>query len=80
MTTWTSHQSRENGALKWLLTNRPIRPVTLDDIAKLEAGAVAVLARNEQTTLSRLHPELHLAEGPDLGSQRRLYRIVKVSP
>jgi 4-amino-4-deoxy-L-arabinose transferase-like glycosyltransferase len=60
--------------------NGPIRAVTLDDMATLQAGAVTVLARNEQTTLSRLHPELHLADGPDLGSQRRLYRIVKVSP
>jgi hypothetical protein len=59
--------------------NGPIRAVTLDDMARLEANAVAVLARNEQKTLSRRHPELHLAEGPDLGSRRKLYRVVGVS-
>jgi 4-amino-4-deoxy-L-arabinose transferase-like glycosyltransferase len=57
----------------------PIRAVTLDDMARLDAGAVAVLATNEQKALSHLHPELHFAEGPDLGLHGRLYRIVGAS-
>ena len=56
----------------------PIRAVTLDDMAALEADAVAVLATGERKALSRLHPELRFAEGPDIGLQRRPYRIIKV--
>jgi 4-amino-4-deoxy-L-arabinose transferase-like glycosyltransferase len=57
-----------------------IRTVTLDDMARLRADAVAVLATSERKTLSELHPELCLVQGPDLGFQRRLYKIVGGSP
>ncbi len=56
----------------------PIRAVTLDDLAKLQTGSIAVLRPEEQQALARQAPTLRLIDRADL--VRKPYRVVEILP
>jgi hypothetical protein len=57
-----------------------IRAVTLDDLARLEAPAIAVVLREEEQVLAQKSPTLSLVDVADIVSQRRPYRIIEIQP
>jgi len=57
-----------------------IRAVTLDDLARLETSAIAVMLPEEEATLGRQNPRMRLIDHANIISQRRPYRIVELQP
>ena len=58
---------------------RPIRAVTLDDLAALKVSAVTVLLPDEERVLAQKKPGLRLVILADIVSQRTPYRIVEIN-
>ena len=57
-----------------------IETVTLNDLARLKIRSTAVLLVEERQALARLAPALRIVDGPDLASQRRLYKVIQIVP
>jgi hypothetical protein len=57
-----------------------IRAVTLGDLAKLQTRSIAVLLPEEQRALARQAPTFQIIERADIGSQRRPYKVVEITP
>ena len=55
-----------------------IRAVTLDDLARLETSAIAVMLPEEEATLGQQNPRMRLIDHANIVSQRRPYRIVEI--
>jgi 4-amino-4-deoxy-L-arabinose transferase-like glycosyltransferase len=57
-----------------------IRAVTLDDLARLESAAIALLLPEEESALAQRNPKVRLVDQANIVSQRRPYRIVEIQP
>jgi 4-amino-4-deoxy-L-arabinose transferase-like glycosyltransferase len=58
----------------------PVREVGLDELARLDTPAIAVLLPEELEALSRQNPNLHFVVGQELPALKQHYRIVEVFP
>ena len=57
---------------------RPIRAVTIDDLARLKTSAVAVMLPVEEAALAQQNPKMRLVARGSIVSLRRSYRIVEI--
>jgi len=70
--------SAEYNMLAYVRT--PVREVALDELARLDIVATAVLLPEELEALSQRNPKLHFAVGEELTSLKQHYRIVEIFP
>jgi 4-amino-4-deoxy-L-arabinose transferase-like glycosyltransferase len=54
--------------------------VTLDDLARLERSAIALMLPEEEKALAQQNPRLRLVELANTGSKRAPYRVVEIQP
>jgi len=54
--------------------------VTLDDLARLERSAIAVMLPEEENALALRNPRLRLVDVASTGSKRTPYRVVEIQP
>lgn len=59
---------------------RPIRAVTLDELAALDTSAVAILLPEEERALAQKKPRLRLVERGVTGLQKTPYKIMEIQP
>jgi 4-amino-4-deoxy-L-arabinose transferase-like glycosyltransferase len=59
---------------------RPIRAVTIDDLARLKTPAVAVMLPVEEAVLAQQNPRMRLVDRGSIVSLRTPYRIVEIQP
>ena len=71
-------QSSEYNMLVY--ARRPIRAVTMGELAALKTPALAVLLAPERAALAQQYPALRLVDHGDIVSQKRPYRIVEIEP
>jgi len=70
--------SAEYNMLAYVRT--PVREVALDELARPDIVATAVLLPEELEALSQRNPKLHFAVGEELTSLKQHYRIVEILP
>jgi hypothetical protein len=58
----------------------PVRQVALDELARLDTVATAVLLPEELKALSRQNPKLQFVVGQELNSLKQPFRIVEIYP
>ena len=59
---------------------RPIRAVTIVELARLKTSAVAVMLPVDEAALAQQNPKMRLVDRGSIVSQRTPYRIVEIQP
>jgi bifunctional non-homologous end joining protein LigD len=75
---YVTNASAEYNMLAYVRT--PVRQVALDELARLDTVATAVLLTEELQALSRQNPHLQFVVGQELTSLKQPYRIVEIYP